>query len=235
MALVREPMMAFFWVVLAPVLFVTGGAMITASIIPEFDPGTAQEVQAYHTAWLVSCLALALWFAIMSVWSEWLGAGPFAGEMSVEAPWIVIALIVGPMLLLIPSLVVGSFMSESDWQFRGEVNENVFAPANWSIAFIFATVLLAPIVEEVAFRGIGFGALIARGISPALAIVLSSAAFAFSHLHYSTAAMLVVFLTGVGLGILRLMSGTVIVPMVAHMAANANTLFLMWVAANPPT
>ena len=79
MALVREPLMAFFWVILAPALFLSGAALIALEIIPGFEPGTQSEIEAYHTLWLISCLGTALWFILMSLWSEKIGAGPFAG------------------------------------------------------------------------------------------------------------------------------------------------------------
>jgi len=235
LALARDPLMAFFWAVLAPVLFLTGAAMLAAEFIPDFSPGSVEEVQAYHTLWLTSCLSMAVWFAAMSLWSNWLGAGPFAGAMKADTTWLIIAAMVGPLLLIAPSLIVGSFMSEDGWQYSGEVNEEVFAPRNWSLAYIFIAILMAPIVEEVAFRGIALGALLARGLSPVGAVVLSSFVFAFSHMQYSPAAMLVVFLSGVGFAVLRLLSGTVLVPIVAHMSANGIVLFLNWAAANPPT
>ena len=234
-ALAREPWMAVFWVVLAPVLFLTGAALIALEFVPNFSPGSIEEIGAYQTLWLVSCVAMAGWFGTMSLWCSAIGAGPFAGAMRAETPWLVVGAILGPLILIIPSLLVGSFMSEEGWQYRGEVNEAVFAPQNWSLAYVFVAVIMAPIVEEVAFRGVAFGTIIARGLSPVAAITLSSLAFAFSHLQYSPAAMFVVFLSGVGFGVLRMMSGTMIVPIIAHMTANANVLFLNWIASNPPT
>ncbi|MEL6725323.1 MAG: type II CAAX endopeptidase family protein [Pseudomonadota bacterium] len=235
MALLREPLMAFFWVVLAPVLFLTGGALIALELIPEIEPGTESELQAYHTLWLVSGVAMAAWFGLMSLWSDKMGAGAFAGRMTTTSAWLILGGVLGPLLLIIPSLVVSSFMTEEGWQYREEVNEAVFAPQNWSLAYIFVAVFMAPIVEEVAFRGVAFGAIIARGLSPIAAVTVSSLAFAFSHLQYSPAAMFVVFLSGIGFAVLRLVSGTVIVPIVAHMSANANVLLLTWLATNPPT
>jgi membrane protease YdiL (CAAX protease family) len=235
MALVREPLMAFFWVILAPALFLSGAALIALEIIPGFEPGTQSEIDAYHTLWLISCLGTALWFILMSLWSEKISAGPFAGEMRTTANWLGGALATGPLLLIVPTVLVSSFMSEAGWQYREEVNDAVFAPQNWSLAYVFIAVLMAPVVEEVAFRGIAFGAIISRGFSPIAAVTVSSLAFAFSHMQYSPAAMFVVFLSGLGFAVLRLMSGTVIVPIIAHMAANASVLLINWFAANPPT
>lgn len=235
LGLAREPLMAFFWVILAPVLFLTLGAYLAQLVIPEFRPGSPEELGAYKTLWLFSCLAMALWFALMSSWSNWLGAGPFAGRMRTEGRWIVIALIAGPLVLLVPSFVAAGFMTEDGWQYRQAINEEAFAPANWTLIYIFLAVIMAPIVEEVTFRGVAFGTLIARGLSPAAAIMLSSVAFALIHMQYSPVAMFVVFISGIGFAILRLLSGTVVVPIIAHSAANANVLFLNWIAASPPT
>ena len=235
LALAREPLMAFFWAVLAPVLFLTGAGLITVELIPEFEPGSAEEVKAYQTLWFATCIAMALWFAAMSAWSDWLGAGPFAGVMRTDATWLIIAAMLGPLLLIVPSLVVDSFMTEDGWHTSGDVNPAMYAPQNWTLAYLFIGVLIAPVVEEVAFRGVALGALIARGFGPVSAIVLSSAAFAISHQQYSLAAMFVVFLSGIGFAILRLASGTVIVPIAAHICANAMVFFLNWAAANPPT
>ena len=235
LALARDPLMAFFWVVLAPVLFLTGAALVALEFVPSFTPGSPEEIEAYQTLWLVSCLAMAFWFGTMSYWSNAIGAGPFAGEMRAAPSRLLIGAVLGPLLLIIPSVVVSSFMTEDGWQYRGEVDEAVFAPQNWSLAYIFVAVIMAPVVEEVAFRGVAFGAIVARGLSPGAAIMLSSLAFAFSHLQYSPAAMFVVFLSGVGFAVLRLMSGTVIVPIIAHMTANGNVLLLNWIAANPAT
>lgn len=235
LTLAREPIMAFFWVILAPVVFLTGAAVVAQIFIPAFEPGTSAEIDAYHTLWVVTCLAMALWFGLMSMWSEWLGAGAFAGGMKADARWLIVAIVAGPILLILPSMVVSSFIQEDGWQYREEVNSAVFTPQNWSLAYVFMAVLLAPIVEEVTFRGVAFGTLISRGFGAPIAIILSSLAFAVSHLQYSPAAMLVVFLSGVGFAVLRMMSGTIVVPIIAHAVANADVLILNWLAATPVT
>lgn len=235
LTLAREPLMAFFWVILAPVVFLTGAAMVAQIFIPAFEPGSAAEIQAYHALWIVTCLSMALWFGLMSLWCEWLGAGAFAGQMKVDSRWLIVAIVAGPVLLILPSIVVSSLIQEEGWQYRTEINRAIFEPQNWSLAYVFMAVLLAPVVEEVTFRGIAFGTLISRGFSAPAAIVLSSLAFAISHLQYSPAAMLVVFLSGVGFAVLRLMSGTMIVPIIAHAVANADVLVLNWMASTPLT
>ena len=235
LALAREPLMAFFWVILAPILFLTGAALIADQFIAPFENDPTAEIAAYHTLWRTTCVVMAVWFGLISYWSDWLGAGPFAGSVRAQSRWLIIGVIIGPALLILPSLIVASLMPEGEWRFRGEVNADIFAPQNWTLAYIFIAVILAPVVEEITFRGIAFGALISRGIGPIAVIILSSLAFAISHLQYTPAAMIVVFLSGVGFAVLRLLSGTVIVPIVAHSVANADVLILNWLAASPPT
>ncbi len=235
LALSKEPLTAIFWVVLAPIVFLYGAAFFARPFFGDITPGTQSELDAYKTLWLFTCLGMVVWFALMSLWSDWIGAGPFAGAVRAERHWFIIALIAGPLLLLIPNIVASMFMTEEGWQYQAEINEEAFAPTNWSLAYIFIAVIMAPVVEEVTFRGVALGALIARGLSPVGAVVLSSVAFAFIHLQYSPAAMGVVFVTGVGLAVLRLLSGSVGVAIVAHAAANANVLYLTWISATPAT
>ncbi len=235
LALRRDPLMAFFWVVLAPILFLKASGLIAGEFAAPFEPGSEAEIAAYHTLWRVNCVVMALWFAILSYWCEWRGAGAFAGRVKIEPRWLIIAVMIGPALLLLPSFIVGSAMPEEEWRFREAFNADVFAPKNWTLAYIFMAVVLAPVIEEVTFRGVAFGALIASNIGSVAAIVISSAAFALIHMQYTPAAMLIVFLSGVGFAVLRLVSGTVIVPIVAHAAANADVMVLQWLASNPPT
>jgi len=129
MALVRDPLMSFFWVILAPVLFLTGAGLIALEFIPDIELGSPEELRAYHTLWLFSAVAMGAWFALMSLWSGHIGAGPFAGRMDATAYWVLIGAMIGPFLLIIPSVLVGSFMSEQGWQYREEVNEAVFRAA----------------------------------------------------------------------------------------------------------
>lgn len=231
----RDPIVALFWVVFAPVLFLQSASFIAALFLPAFEPGTEAEIAAYQFLWRVICIVMFVWFALLSFWSERIGAGPFAGQIRVDARWLVVAIMLGPALILLPSFIVGSLMPEGEWRYRDDQNADILAPQNWTLAYIFMAVVLAPVIEEVTFRGVALGALISRNVGPVAAVILSSAAFALIHMQYSAAAMLVVFFSGVGFAILRLLSGTVSVPIVAHAVANADVLVLQWFAANPPT
>lgn len=235
LALAREPLLAFFWVLIAPILFLTGAAIVISDIVQSYPPELQDGIHVYQARWLGACVGMALWFAAMSIWSERAGAGAFAGAIRTAPRWLIAAALLGPMISIFPSLVIGSFMDSDGWQYREPVDTSVFSPTNWTLAYIAVALVIAPLAEEVAFRGIAFGAIIARGLSPAAAIMLSSVLFAAHHWQYSSAAMFSVFLSGIGLAALRLLSGSVLAPLVAHMTANGVVLYINWVAANPPT
>ncbi|MEM9225327.1 MAG: CPBP family intramembrane glutamic endopeptidase [Pseudomonadota bacterium] len=232
-ALGREPWSVFFWTLCAPFLFpvlvmTLAGAFVSFEGVMSQDNPSREQLGA---VWLVVCIGSTLQFAALSIWSNHIGAGPFAGSMTATFNWITAALVLGPLLLIVPSVIVSAIMAgQEDWQFSGEVNRAVFQMENWTLAYIVYGVLIAPVLEEVTFRGVALGALISRGISPYAAAVLSSAAFAFIHLQYSPAAMAVVFVTGLGFAALRLLSGSILVPILAHMAANGNMFLLQTLA-----
>ena len=227
--------MAVFWTLCAPFVFPVV-VMTLAGAFISFESVTSDDTPAHDqltAMWLVVCIGGTLQFAVLSAWSNHIGAGPFAGAMTTDVNWVMAAVVLGPLLLIIPSVTVSAMMAgQEDWQFSGEVNRAMFAPANWTLAYIAYGVLIAPILEEVTFRGVALGSMVSRGISPYAAAIVSSAAFAFIHLQYSPAAMAIVFMTGLGFAALRLVSGTIIVPILAHIAANANMFVLQSVA--PP-
>lgn len=176
---------------------------------------------------LLGCIISGLHFALISVWSNWLGAGPFVGEMSLTTRWLWLALILGPLILVVPTLGAEALMrGQENWVYSEAYDPAWNAPENRSAAALFYILLLAPVAEEVTYRGVAIGAMLARGINPVAAVVISSGLFALIHQQYSPAAMAVVFIAGLGFGGLRVVSGTMAVPIIAHIAANAFVLAL---------
>ncbi|WP_300376190.1 CPBP family intramembrane glutamic endopeptidase [Henriciella sp.] len=235
-ALGREPFTAAFWTLCAPFLFPVAGAALLGLIWPAFfdiinDAQAAQS--AVRAVWVAQCAFLIVHFGILSLWSEHIGAGAFAGQMTASQNWIVAAILLGPVILLTPTLIAGLvFGGEEGWKYSGEVNESLFAVENWSASYVVYALLLAPLLEEVTFRGVALGALLVRGVPPGMAMVLSSAAFTFLHVQYSIPALAVVFAAGMGFAWLRIKSGTILVPILAHIAANGLVTFLA--SLSPP-
>lgn len=86
------------------------------------------------------------------------------------------------------------------------------------VLFIFAVALIGPFVEEVAFRGMWFSALMRKFNNQSVAIVGS--AFVFSLIHLEVERIFLIFVTGLILGYLRAKTNSLGAPVVAHMVNN---------------
>ena len=237
LALKREPFTAAFWVLCAPFLIPVIGSVVVALVWPAYfdvigDSGASRE--AIGQVWFSLVLIQFAYFTILSVWSERVGAGAFAGAMRASQNWIIAAILLGPVILLAPNLIASSLAGgEEGWQYTRDINTALFEPANWGPSYLVYALLMAPLIEEVTYRGVAMGALLTRGVPPVMTMVLSSAAFTFAHLQYSVPALLVVFVAAMGFAWLRIRSGTIIVPILAHISANALITFLA--SLTPPS
>ena len=220
----KQPASSAFWVLIAPIIF---PVLAVTLFGPVFDAVLQPPAQDLSAAWATLCFAGALHFGALSFWSRSIGAGGLAGPTDLAYPWLIRALWLGPLCLLIPSFGVAQlFPDQTGWQFADDVDPSVFEPENWALGFLLYAVLIAPVLEEVTFRGVALSALQGCGVPLPLAMILSSLAFAAIHLQYSFAALIVVFLAGFGFCLLRIASGSMVVVIVAHAAANAAMLFL---------
>lgn len=95
-------------------------------------------------------------------------------------------------------------------------------PWPWSIALI---VILPPLVEELAFRGVIYGGL-RTSLSVSESLVVS--AFAFAMIHMSIPTMLTHFPLGLYLGWLRHRSGSLWPGILAHACHNAIFVAIAW-------
>lgn len=106
-------------------------------------------------------------------------------------------------------------------------------PAEAWVLGIFS-VTLAPLMEELFFRGFLYPVL-ARGMGMTPAIFITAFAFALTHgqqLTYSWGPVLVIFLVGVVLTMVRAYKNSVAAGVVVHMAYNGTITVLMFVATD---
>ena len=110
-----------------------------------------------------------------------------------------------------------------------EPQDTGFGGLNSSIEYIgaFVTlVVLAPVAEELLFRGYLFGAL-RRYINPILTIVITSVMF--SLVHGNVGVMIDTLALGLVLGTLRQMTGSIWASILLHMAKNALAFYLLFI------
>ena len=163
---------------------------------------------------------------------------------------LVCALAVWPIAiqLLVPlSLRAARFLSQWAWQVNYTVQPHtllremseVTAPVNWWLLVILA-VVIAPLAEEILFRGLLQGAMVRLLRSRWIAIVVSAAIFSVLHLAIrdnpsageapvaQVETIPSLFLLGLALGYSYEKSRSLYRPMVIHLAFNALSLIMAW-------
>jgi uncharacterized protein len=89
------------------------------------------------------------------------------------------------------------------------------------LVLLFWSVVVAPPVEELFFRGFLYRGWAASRIGPAGAVVLTSAAWTAGHMQYSWPSMAFIFGVGLLYGSIRAWSGSTTATMVLHFIQNA--------------
>jgi uncharacterized protein len=202
------------------------GAVIAAAVVyrlrdPHFDvvawlARSAGDGVALSVATLASTLLTvpAVWLiARINEPDPWgflgvrdVGARAIAIALGVMLAFIAISDPINVYLLdrpLVPSFMVDAYRSA------------------WFPPFMFVAIaILAPVTEELAFRGFLFSALQSRGIRTRWVILITSLAFAAVHLQYDLHDMTLVLVMGVLFGMARARFNSVLPSMIMHMAAN---------------
>jgi membrane protease YdiL (CAAX protease family) len=102
---------------------------------------------------------------------------------------------------------------------------DAFSGAGETVLLVLLVVVLAPVAEELFYRGVLIP-LVMRRWRPGWAVLVVGVVFALSHLQGTQLPGLLV--VGVVLGTLRLWRRSVVAPVVAHMTFNAVGLALIW-------
>ncbi len=94
------------------------------------------------------------------------------------------------------------------------------------VAFVLCAVIGAPIVEEIAFRGMLFSSLCKSGVKPFISVIVS--ALIFSLFHFEPERIAILFAIGMVFGELRRRSGSLVPSIVAHIVNNAPAIGLLF-------
>lgn len=224
MALATRPWGCLFWSVWAMILIRMGMLDIINLLVPgSFEAAFETEtIEAYAQRWLMLAIGMSTALAGMMVWAEFVGAGPFAGSMKLRTGWAVLSFIGGPSILLFSILAIDLFVGSdvTNWAIREDISAELMDPANYGVLFAVLIIGIYPIAEEIAYRGIGLGFLLARGMEPAFAIGLVSFVWTLTHLQATPLGLIPIFVAGIFFGWLRVRTGSMAAPIIAHMAAN---------------
>jgi membrane protease YdiL (CAAX protease family) len=137
---------------------------------------------------------------------------PRASEIVVGIACLAALLIGSDLLtLLLGRDVVPSFMVEAYKSAR--VGGSL-------VIFLLAVVIVAPISEELAFRGFIFRGLSASWLGISGTLIATSVAWASMHVQYDAYTLAQIFLIGLLLGWIRWASGSTLLTIMLHMLAN---------------
>ena len=153
----------------------------------------------------------------------------FWSWFSVRDLWVGIPLGVGSQLILmnlvnwpLAKLFPDQFSPEQISERADEIAST--APGWWAVLLVLVVVVGAPIVEEIVYRGCLQTRLVSS-FGPSIGVVSTAALFALIHLSPVEIPGLFVF--ALVLGVVRLRSGTLGLPIVTHFAFNATGLSLV--------
>ena len=125
------------------------------------------------------------------------------------------ALVLGTIVATIQESITGHQLSSA----VGDLAQNTTSASAGALAVLaVCTAFGAPIVEELAFRGLTFGALRKMGLPVVWSVVLTTLMFALFHFELQRLAVLLVI--GGLLGAVRAWTGSTAASMVTHMTVN---------------
>jgi uncharacterized protein len=177
-------------------------------------------------AWASVALLVVPWLALAG-WPVWVskrrGNGPVR-DFGLTLTWAkaatgvlggVIALALASTVAAVQERVTGHSLSSA----VGNLAENTTAYSTAALAVLAAlTAFGAPVVEELAFRGLAFGALVKMGQPVAMAVFWS--ALIFGVFHFELQRILILVVIGACLGTVRAYTGSTAASMLAHMTVN---------------
>lgn len=219
--LAGRPLVAPRWGIPDAVVAIVGSvvlavlAAVALAVVPGLPSGPTLLVGL-----LVPWLALAGWPALTT---RLRGNGPVVDlGIRLRRPDLLwglagglAALVLGLVASLITQALVGEFDSAA-----GDVAQDLVDSGQrlWLVVFALLVAFGAPVVEELAFRGLLFAALAKRGVGPVLNVAITAAAFAVFHIEPTRLGVLVVI--GVVLAVVRWRSRSVGAAMIAHAVNN---------------
>jgi uncharacterized protein len=161
------------------------------------------------------------WIGVSVLASRWRGwrARDYLALVPPRRREIVFALVCMAALLIAFDLVTWAFGRDVVPSFMRTAYTTARA-SGALLLFFLAVIIVAPITEEIAFRGFLFRGLSASWLGVAGTLVVTSAAWAAMHIQYDAIQVGQIFLIGLLLGWLRWASGSTLLCIGLHMLAN---------------
>lgn len=215
-AVAALPLSGLFWHVLAKAHVFLGGDTAAQfwGLVSQRDHPL---YHLYDTVWLLLPAGVLWW------WLGFRNVRAEAAPIGDQDRWAVCFAVAGAVAYLVADYVIGAVLVAifgwgpevyyRDMEYLAEVRE-------LQLMALIPGVIAAPVFEELAFRGLMLGVLLARGWNPFAAIALTAAIFAFTHQQYAVLGLFAIFIGGFILGLLRVATGGLFAPTLCHALVN---------------
>ncbi|MEQ3554836.1 type II CAAX endopeptidase family protein [Pseudonocardia nematodicida] len=172
------------------------------------------------------------------LWTLWRGDGP-AVDLGLRFRWedVGVGLLIGlaGLLVTVPAAFVYLYFVGPDVGTSvGVAFEGIVASWPVALAVMFGVVVIAPVCEEIVYRGLLWNAVAKWVANRWVVFLITTAVFAIAHFEFLRAPLL--FVVALPLGIARILTGRVTASIVAHAVNNflpGLALALMLVGAVP--
>jgi membrane protease YdiL (CAAX protease family) len=151
-------------------------------------------------------------------------APPQTGWLEAAGLGILLIILIGPIELLLYRVAGVDLFTDGRWLLDG-----LRSPLWWGI--VLAAVILAPLWEEITFRGFLLSALAKGPLGFWSAAALSSVLWTLLHWGYSWPGLASVFLAGIGMSWIMKRTGSMRAVVVAHGVINAFSLTVIYLFA----
>ncbi len=213
---------------LAPILVgILAGVMQGAGLVAADQPAQTGGIPSLASPFLLAQMIAGQLLSLLILWvaAGWKGGRgstlrllpPQTGWLQAIGYGVLLIVLIGPIELLLYRLAGVELFTDGRWLLEG-----LRSPYWWAV--ILAAVMLAPLWEEVAFRGFLLSALAKSRLGFWPAAVLSAGVWTGLHLGYSWPGLASVFLAGVGMSWIMLRTGSMRAVVVAHAVINAFSL-----------
>ena len=173
---------------------------------------------------ITTTVIFSLLTIVVFIWAGWTKVSP---TWLRTGPWMVLIWsVIAALGLVIPSIWLQEQMPELPNIVEQEFD--MILKDRWGY---LAISLLAPLAEEIVFRGAALRSLLASRLSPLAAILISALLFAVAHLN--PAQMPHAFLVGLLLGWMYWRTGSILPGMVYHWANNSSAYIFYAFYPNP--
>lgn len=213
---------------LAPILVgILAGVMQSAGLVATDQPVQTGGIPSLASPFVLAQMIAGQLLSLAIVWwaAGWKGARgetlrlnpPQTGWLAAVGYGLLLVVLIGPVELLLYHLADIELFTDGRW-----ILDGLRSPYWWAV--VLAAVVLAPLWEEISFRGFLLSAMAKSRLGFWPAALLSSGLWTALHLGYSWPGLASVFLAGIGMSWIMLRTGSMRAVVVAHAVVNAFSL-----------